>query len=194
MGKLPQVFLVITVLGLGVTYGHYDFRVERGYRGSYVAHLGETFSKFPKKARGSSRRRYRAAKPQPEADDSTAAQRRNRKLPEAEKTPVKGGYARRTFEPEREEAETPKHLFREYQVKLDVSDRVIMAASTYRKLGVMNAEKRQEYARKILDSTEDTLRMLDELNEKFPGQPEIEERLQEIHRLRHFATKELGAR
>jgi hypothetical protein len=194
MKKLLEVFLVLTVLGLGVTYGYYDFRVERGYRGSYLSHLGEIPGKIQKKIGKSPRLRRSAAQPKQQAGDVRAKERPEREQPEAELPLKESGYVRRTFQPEREESETPKRRFLEYQVKLDEADRVIMAASTYYKLAVMKAERRQEYARKILDSTEDTLRTLDELNEKFPDQPEIEERLQEIHRLRQFAVKELGAR
>ena len=195
MKKLLEVFLVLTVLGLGVIHGYYDFRVERGYRGSYWSLLGEIPGKLRKKAGKSFRRRHRIAQPQPEAEEALKQpDHPEREQPKTELSPKESGYTRRTFQPEREEPETPKRRFLEYQAKLDEADRVIMVASTFYKLAVMKAERRQEYARKILDSTEDTLRTLDELNEKFPDQPEIEERLQEIHRLRQFAVKELGAR
>ena len=195
MKVLLEMVLILTVIAAGVTYGYYDFRVERGYRGSYLTHLGEIPGKLRRKIGKSPRLRRRAKPPKSRVPETPEQPDRPvREHPEAEKAPVEGGYARRTFQPEREEAETPKRRFLEYQAVLDEADRIIMAASTYRKLAVMKVERRQEYARKILDSTEDILRILDELNEKYPDQPEIEERLQEIHRLRQFAVKELGAR
>ena len=48
MKVLLEVVLILTVIAAGVTYGYYDFRVERGYRGSYLTHLGEIPDKIRK--------------------------------------------------------------------------------------------------------------------------------------------------
>jgi len=198
MKVLLEVVLILTVIAAGMTYGYYDFRVERGYRGSYLTHLGE----IPGKLRGNVRvglcPKHRAmlqgtkSGQAPTRSDSTDKQ--NEEHHETEKAPVEGGYAKRTFQPEREVQESPKHKLQQFQAELDKADQVLKAASTYYRLAVMNEEKRQEYARKILDITEETLRKLNELNDKYPDQPELEERLQEFFRLRQFAVKELGAR
>ncbi len=190
MKKLPQVFLVLTALGLGVMYGYYDFRVEGGYRGSFLAHVGETIGRFRRKAGKSLSPRHKAVRPKSRIAE---ADRPKIKHPEKEQAPVEGEYAERVIRPEREKTDMPQVAAPPYKAELDRADEVILAASTYYQLAVMKEEKRQEYARKILDSTEDTLEMLDDLNQKFPGRPEIEERLQEIFRLRQFAAKELGA-
>lgn len=178
MRKLPQVFLVLTALGLGVLYGHYDYRVEGGYRGSFLAHVGETLGRFRRKARESVQPRHRAVQLKPRVAEA----------------PVRTGQARRVIKPEREETEIPKVAAPPYKSELDRTDEVIKAASDDYRTAVENENERQECARRILDDTEGALKTLDDLNQKFPGRPEIEERLQEIYRLRQFAAKELGAK
>lgn len=196
MKKLPQVFLVLTVLALGVMYGYYDFRVERGYGGSFLTCIGETFSQARKQPEVGLCPVHRAMLERDKATKTSAkasGDASEAKHPEAEKAPEEGAHAERTPKPETREPDTPKPGIFPSRDRLDKADQVLKAASAYYKLAVMNVEKRQEYAQKILDSTEDTLETLDELNQKFPNQPEIEERLSEILRLRQFATKELGA-
>jgi hypothetical protein len=197
MNKLPQVLLVLTVLGLGVMYGYYDFRVERGYHGSFLALAGETLGQVGKQPEVKLYPPHRAVLERDKtarASVKASGDAPEEKHPKVQKTLGEGGYAEQVTRPEHKERETPKRHIPPHQAELDEADRVIMAASTYRRLAVMNEEKRQEYAGKILDGTEDVLESLDELNQKFPNQPEIEERLSEILRLRQFAATELGAR
>ena len=52
MNKLPQVFLVLTALGLGIIYGHYNYSLESGRipgDRSFTQHLARTAREVTKR-------------------------------------------------------------------------------------------------------------------------------------------------
>ncbi len=96
------------------------------------------------------------------------------------------GYFCLTSEPAEETVVQAKQP--DYKAELDKVDKLIYTASSYM-AGEVNIELRSQYSDRILETTGHALDILDPLSQKYPGKPDIEERLQSVYELRHAALK-----
>jgi hypothetical protein len=166
MNKLPQVFLILTVIGLGVSYGHHNY-VATSDGGSSQKHIRQQIHKSP------------AVR---DAEIAKAAPRLRQGKQDAPDST-------RTAKPQTKQTKPLQQVENSEKARLNTVDALIATAAFYATMGEMDVEERAGYARKVLELTEDALDILEPIWEKHRDDPELEERMKAINQLRHDAVK-----
>lgn len=189
MKRLIYTLLVLTVIGLGITYGRYRFVASGGDTGDYGADSRGIAGEFDQETP----RTEEAPRHGGEVEDQPA--RPDEQAPHAREDVTSTGTSRRAqSETEAHRSSGSRTGETAYESELREVDGLIVKAAFYNRLGDVNVQKRQKYADKVFEITSDALDILQPLTQKYPGRADIEERLMAITLLRYDAMKEKGAR
>jgi hypothetical protein len=185
MKVLPKVLLVLTVIALGVMYGGYRFKLDRGEAaGGFTIFIRNTLKDMGNKLAGDSQK----TELQTRRDDVSKRPQEAGfgKGPASEAPP---STLKWTYEPKSGKTPASPPQRPPKKSELDRIDLLMKEASAYLNVATLHVELRNEYAQKAYDCTTKALNIFESFSEETQNRPEFEERLKAITMARHAAIK-----
>jgi len=200
MNKLPQVFLILTALGLGIIYGHYEWKLDR--QKEEQDDFYERWAKCLKEGDGivdDTNNWYGMSGPNEIIkfrDRSGIGQHfygdvTSQKNPPDYEEVLEDKHDAQLKEKERKKQDSREKTVKapSYQKELDRIDFLMEVASTYLNIATIDVNLRGEYAKSAFDCTSKALDIHGSFTEEIQERQEVQQRLKAITEVRHAAMK-----